>query len=65
MLVSGLISYASSDNDKTEEFIGYDNSFTTKALYRLGMKWPIINETYLANVLNALTTLGFFDGGLS
>lgn len=62
MLVSGLISYASSDNDKTEEFIGYDNSFTTKALYRLGFKWPIINETYLANALNALATLGFFDG---
>ena len=62
MLISGLISYASSDNDKTEEFIGYDNSFTTKALYRLGFKWPIINEEYLANALNALATLGFFDG---
>ena len=62
MLISGLISYATSDNDRTEEFIGYDNSFTTKALYRLGFKWPIINETYLANALNALATLGFFDG---
>ncbi|MGN1112428.1 MAG: amino acid adenylation domain-containing protein, partial [Acutalibacteraceae bacterium] len=62
MLISGLISYATSDNDKTEEFIGYDNSFTTKALYRLGFKWPIINEKYLENALNALATLGFFDG---
>ena len=62
MLISGLISYATSDNDRTEEFIGYDNSFTTKALYRLGFKWPIINEKYLANALNALATLGFFDG---
>ena len=64
MLISGLISYATSDNDKTEEFIGYDNSFTTKALYRLGFKWPIINEKYLANALDALATLGFFDGRL-
>ena len=64
MLISGLISYATSDSDRTEEFIGYDNSFTTKALYRLGFKWPIINEKYLANALNALATLGFFDGSL-
>lgn len=62
MLISGLISYATSDSDRTEEFIGYDNSFTTKALYRLGFKWPIINEKYLENALNALATLGFFDG---
>ena len=62
MLISGLISYATSDNDKTEEFIGYDNSFTIKALYRIGFKWPIINEKYLENALNALATLGFFDG---
>ena len=61
MLVSGLISYASSDEEKSEEMIGYENSFTTKALYRLGFKWPIINEIYLQKSLEALATLGFFD----
>lgn len=62
MLISGLISYASSDKEKSEEYIGYDMSFTTKALYRLGFKWPIINEVYLENALKALASLGFFDG---
>lgn len=61
MLVSGLISYASSDEEKSEEMIGYENSFTTKALYRLGFKWPMINEIYLQKSLEALATLGFFD----
>ena len=61
MLVAGLISYESSDTEKTEELIGYENSFTTKALYRLGFKWPIINEIYLQKSLEALATLGFFD----
>lgn len=61
LLVSGLISYLDSNGDSTEE-IGYDNSFTTKALYRLGFKWPITDQKYLDNAIKALDTLGFFDG---
>lgn len=62
MLVSGLISYLSSDSEQSEEYIGYNNSFTNKALYRLGFKWPITNETYLKNAFEALDTLGYFEG---
>ena len=62
MLISGLISYMSSDSEQSGEYIGYDNSFTTKALYRLGFKWPITNEKYLENAFEALDTLGYFDG---
>lgn len=62
MLVSGLISYLSSDSDHTEAYIGYNNSFTNKALYRLGFKWPITNEMYLKNAFEALDTLGYFEG---
>lgn len=62
MLVSGLISYLSSDKEKSEAYIGYNNSFTNKALYRLGFKWPITNETYLKNAFEALATLGYFEG---
>lgn len=62
MLVSGLISYLSSDSEKSEAYIGYNNSFTNKALYRLGFKWPITNETYLKNAFEALDTLGYFEG---
>lgn len=62
MLISGLISYLSSDSENSGEYIGYDNSFTNKALYRLGFKWPITNETYLKNTFEALDTLGYFEG---
>ena len=60
-LVSPLISYQASDKNTIEFFIDYDNTFTTKALYRLNFKWPIINENYLENVFDALSTLAFFD----
>ncbi|MGN1467967.1 MAG: amino acid adenylation domain-containing protein [Ruminococcus sp.] len=62
MLISGLISYMSSNSENTRELIGYDNSFTIKVLYRLGFKWPITNERYLENAFTALDTLGYFDG---
>ena len=60
-VVSPLVSYQASDKNTVEFFIDYDNSFTTKALYRLGFKWPIINEQYLKNVFDALSSLAFFD----
>lgn len=61
MVVSPLITYQASDRN-TEEFnIGYDNAFTTKALYRLRVKWPIIGEAYLDQVFTSLKAIGFFD----
>lgn len=63
-LISGLIAYASSDADNSTAYIDADNSFTTKALYRLGFKWPMPDSVYLKNALTALETLGFFDGRL-
>ena len=63
-LISGLIAYASSDADNSTAYIDADNSFTTKALYRLGFKWPMPDSSYLKNALKALETLGFFDGKL-
>ncbi len=59
--VSPLISYQASDRNTVEFFIDYDNAFTTKALYRLGFKWPIINEDYLGNVFESLSAMAFFD----
>lgn len=61
-LISGLIAYSSSDKDNSSVYIDADNSFTTKALYRLGFKWPMPDGSYLKNALTALETLGFFDG---
>ena len=39
----------------------HEGIFTTKARYRLGVKWPIINEAYLDQMFTALRTIGFFD----
>lgn len=61
-LISGLIAYVSSDQDNSAAYIDADNSFTTKALYRLGFKWPMPDGIYLRHALEALKTLGFFDG---
>ncbi len=58
--VLGLIAYDSSDGSVRYE-IPADNDFTAKALYRLGYKWPITDDTYLENAIRALDTLGFFD----
>lgn len=60
-LISGLIACVSADKDN-DPYIGGDNSFTTKALYRLGFKWPMPDKDYLRKALKALGAMGFFDG---
>ncbi|MBD5533226.1 MAG: NAD-dependent epimerase/dehydratase family protein, partial [Lachnospiraceae bacterium] len=57
--VSGLIAYASRDGEQVYT-VGYKNRFTTEVLYRLGYKWPITDDKYLENAINALDKLGFF-----
>ena len=37
-----------------------DNFFTVSVLYRLGFKWPIVDDAYLEKVISAVETLGFF-----
>ncbi len=61
-MLSPLISYKGSEREAAQFWIGHDNSFTAKALYRLGLKWPIIDEQYLEHAFRALDTLGFFRG---
>ncbi len=60
MAVSSLISYDSSSGE-SRSFILSDNSFSIKALYRLGYKWPITGMHYLERSIESLATLGFFD----
>lgn len=60
MDVSCLISYNSSDT-VTRDLILSDNTFTIKALYRLGYRWPITEENYLDRSILSLDTLGFFE----
>ena len=60
MLVSGLLTYSSSDK-RLRRYIKTDNSFSIKALYRLGYKWPITDAAYLMRMMESLDSLGFFD----
>ena len=60
MLVSSLLTYASSDHH-VHTFIKSDNTFSIKALYRLGYRWPITDGAYLTRVIVGLRSLGFFE----
>ena len=60
-LVSILISY-NLDASKKTVFIDYDCKFTTKVLYRVKFRWPIVTEDYIEKSLLALKNLGYFDG---
>lgn len=60
MAVSSLISYESSSKE-SRTYILSDNSFSVKALYRLGYKWPITDRRYLERTIESLATLGFFE----
>ena len=62
MLVSSLLSYASSDKH-VHKYILTNNEFSIKSLYRLGYKWPITDGGYLHRILEALDSLDFFSGG--
>lgn len=62
-LVSGLISYLSSNTEHSISLIDAQNQFTTQVLYRLGFRWPIADENYLKNAIQQLKDLGFFDVG--
>ncbi len=62
MLVSGLISYLSSDAETVRSYVGEDHTFTKNALYRLGYRWPLTDQRYLENAIEALISLDFFNG---
>lgn len=64
MLVSGLISYLSSDAGSVRSYVPEDHIYTTNVLYRLGFRWPLTDERYLSGAMESLKTLGFFDKGL-
>jgi len=57
--VSGLISYLGNAGETRYE-IGADETYTVKALYRLGFSWPIITEQYIDKAFKALKAMRFF-----
>ena len=57
--IIGLVAYANKAGDKIVETYT-NNRFTVNALYRLGFKWPIIDDGYIKKALWALDSLEFF-----
>ena len=41
--------------------LGSDNNFITNVLYRLGFKWPVVDDAYLEKVISAVESLDFFN----
>ncbi|MBR3170732.1 MAG: hypothetical protein IKF22_05690 [Lachnospiraceae bacterium] len=60
IIVSSLISYEG-NADESLQWTRWDNSYTVKALYRLGFSWPLISPEYLYNTLQMVDALDFFD----
>ncbi|MEG0757840.1 MAG: hypothetical protein RR505_05480, partial [Raoultibacter sp.] len=60
-LLSGLLSYLSSDTEHSITMIDTDNRFTTKILYRLGYSWPITDKAYLSHAFQKLKEMGYFE----
>ena len=58
--VSGLITSIGSGKVK-KIWMPVDNTYTTQALYRLGIKWPFISENYIYNFVKYLDDLDFFS----
>lgn len=62
--LSGLLAYrnkADSDTAETRFMIANDNSYTVKALYRLGFSWPLTEYRYIESLLKNLDELNYFS----
>lgn len=58
--VLALVAYANKKGDDLK-MVEAENRFTTNALFRLGFKWPIVDDAYLEKQLWSLDTLFYFS----
>ena len=58
--IMSLIAYTHTGEDN-RRLVKTSNTFTIRALYRLGYNWPIIDNTYLEKLVKELKGLGFFN----
>ena len=57
--VLSLVAYSNKEGDELA-LVNADHRFTINALFRLGFKWPIIDDSYLERVIWSLDSFGFF-----
>jgi amino acid adenylation domain-containing protein/thioester reductase-like protein len=57
--VLSLVAYSNKEGNDLA-LVEADHRFTVNALFRLGFKWPIIDDSYLERVITSLDSFGFF-----
>jgi len=60
--ISGLVTAMGMGKGEGRGLVEVDNDYTTQILYRLGYKWPLINDEYLVMFIQYLKEMNFFDG---
>ena len=58
--LSGIITNVG-EGKKKSEWIPVTNNYTIQALYRMGIVWPLINDTYIHNFIKHLLDMNFFN----
>ena len=58
--VLSLVAYSNKEGDALA-LVEADHRFTVNALFRLGFKWPITDDSYLERVIRSLDSFGFFS----
>ncbi len=59
--LSGIITTIKKGTGKDKVVIPAVNEYTTQILYRLGFKWPLTTDKYLATFIEYLKEMDFFD----
>ena len=54
-----LVAYSNKEGE-TLKMVDSDRRFTINALFRLGFRWPIVDDGYLEKMIWALDSLSFF-----
>ena len=54
-----LVAYSNKEGDDLA-LVEADHRFSVNALFRLGFKWPIIDDSYLERAIWSLDSFGFF-----
>ena len=58
--VLSLVAYSNKEGDHLR-MVESDRRFSVNALFRLGFRWPIIDDAYIEKIIQALDSLSFFD----
>jgi hypothetical protein len=54
-----LVAYSNKEGEALR-MVDSDRRFTVNALFRLGFRWPIVDDEYLEKIIWALDSLSFF-----